>query len=146
MSVAWAQQAPTVSFARGELGCVPESERSRWFREEDRRWVPDRTITDQVMIGEPSGVVDLVTIRHRTNPATASSRQACWLGICGREGRCCSSSRRRRPPPTCSSWAVQGRLFCSRAGRTNVDVARSPDAVMTCDWTAWRSASCSRIW
>ncbi len=56
-------QPGTVSFARGELGCVPLNDRSRWFREQDRRWVPDRTIADQVMMGEPSGAVDLVTVR-----------------------------------------------------------------------------------
>ncbi len=62
-------QAPTVSFARGELTSVPDTERSRWFREEDRRWVPDRPIAEQVMIGEPSGVVEPARpIRHPDEP------------------------------------------------------------------------------
>lgn len=61
--VSGAGSRPTVSFARNELGAVPVSSRSKWFRQENHRWIPERTIADRVMMGEPPGEVDLVTVR-----------------------------------------------------------------------------------
>jgi len=52
-----------VSFAHADLGSLPESSRAAWFRQEQRRWVPEPAIADQVILGEPSGLVDLVTLR-----------------------------------------------------------------------------------
>jgi RNA polymerase sigma-B factor len=51
-----------VSFAAADLGSVPAASRAAWFRPEQRRWVPQPVIADQVVLGEPAGLVDLVTL------------------------------------------------------------------------------------
>jgi RNA polymerase sigma-B factor len=52
-----------ISFASADLGSVPPASRAAWFRPEQRRWVPQPAIADQVIMGEPDGLVDLVTLR-----------------------------------------------------------------------------------
>jgi RNA polymerase sigma-B factor len=123
-------EAPTVSFARGEMGAVPIRERSRWFRQEDRRWIPDRSIADQVMMGQPSGAVDLVTIRPPDDPeewgdSLASMELAGHLRPGGRVLFV-------EPPPACPAGLQpvngEGRLFRNRARRTTM-AGDGPDDV-----------------
>src|SRR5205823_558287 len=59
----------TVSFGRSDVGLVPLARRSTWFRCEDHRWVPEPVIADHVIMGQPPGSVDLVTVRHADRPA-----------------------------------------------------------------------------
>jgi RNA polymerase sigma-B factor len=58
----------TVSFGRADVGGIPPSSRAAWFRQADHRWVPEQVIADQVVIGEPQGPVDLVTVRQAGPP------------------------------------------------------------------------------
>jgi RNA polymerase sigma-B factor len=76
-----------VTFGAADLGGIPPSSRSTWFRQQQRRWVPEPAIADQVILGEPSGLVDLVTLRdigapdaHRGQaPAHARLRKGGYL-------------------------------------------------------------------
>jgi RNA polymerase sigma-B factor len=63
----------TVSFGRSDVGVVPMARRSAWFRYEDHRWVPEPVIADHVIMGQPPGSVDLVTVRHAANPESLPS-------------------------------------------------------------------------
>jgi RNA polymerase sigma-B factor len=60
----------TVTFARADLGVIPQASRSSWFRCEDHRWVPEPVIADHVILGQPPGSVDLVTVRPSSPPAS----------------------------------------------------------------------------
>jgi RNA polymerase sigma-B factor len=52
------------------VGVIPPARRSTWFRCEDHRWVPEPVIADHVIMGQPPGSVDLVTVRHDNHPAS----------------------------------------------------------------------------
>jgi RNA polymerase sigma-B factor len=115
--------APTVSFARRELGAIPISERSRWFREEDRRWVPDRTIADQVMMGEPSGAVDLVTVRQGGESA-ASLAPSVVADHVRPGGQVLFMEPPAVAPADLQLVGGEGRLFRNQARHTRVDVCQ----------------------
>lgn len=116
-------QAPMVSFARSELGSVPIGDRSRWFREEeDRRWVPERSIAGHVMIGEPSGVVDLVTIRH-PHEAADGCMPSIVAGHVRPGGRVLFAEPPQVPPAHLQPIDGEGRLFRNPARRTKADVS-----------------------
>jgi RNA polymerase sigma-B factor len=115
-------RAPTVSFARGELSSVPDVERSRWFREEDRRWVPDRPIAEQVMIGEPSGAVDLVTIRH-PDESDAPFALAVLADHVRPGGQVLFVEPPPSPPPDLKLVGGEGRLFRTRGRRDKANEA-----------------------
>ena len=121
--------APTVSFARGELSSVPGPERSRWFRKEDRRWVPDRPIAEHVMIGEPAGVVDLVTIRHR-DESGAGLPPSVLAEHVRPGGQVLFVEPPDVPPPNLKLVGGEGRLFRTR-GRppkgSRLDVSGLPE-------------------
>jgi RNA polymerase sigma-B factor len=118
-------QAPTVSFARGELTSVPDTERSRWFREEDRRWVPDRPIAEQVMIGEPSGVVDLLTIRQADDPGARLAPSGLAEHV-RPGGQVLFVEPPDVPPPDLKLVGGEGRLFRTRGRRTKETNAELP--------------------
>jgi RNA polymerase sigma-B factor len=71
------RNARPVSFGRADVGVIPPASRSAWFRREDRRWVPEPVISDQVLLGQPPGMVDLLTVREAdTTPSlTAAVRR-----------------------------------------------------------------------
>jgi RNA polymerase sigma-B factor len=62
-----------VSFGRADVGSIPAKGRSAWFRCEDHRWLPEPVISDHVILGEPTGPVDLVTVRHSDSEASVTS-------------------------------------------------------------------------
>ncbi len=66
----------TVSFRRGDVGLIPPARRSTWFRCEDQRWVPQPVIADHVILGQPPGSVDLITVRPAARPATFTAALA----------------------------------------------------------------------
>ena len=114
--------ARQVSFARGELGSVPRSSRSKWFRHEDHRWVPEQMIAEQVMIGEPPGPVDLVTVRDFSEwgPGSASSVAAEHLRP---GGQLLFVEAPKTPPPDLELIGGEGRLFRNSPGRPEVHLA-----------------------
>jgi RNA polymerase sigma-B factor len=63
----------TVSFGRADVGLIPPTRRSTWFRCEDHRWVPEPVIADHVIMGQPPGSVDLVTVRSASRPANVNA-------------------------------------------------------------------------
>jgi hypothetical protein len=52
-----------VTFSLSEIRCVPASTRARSFERHEQSWVPGSEIAEQVLLSEPSGPVDLVTLR-----------------------------------------------------------------------------------
>jgi len=52
-----------VGFRYADLAAVPPDDRSVWLEHRDRRWSPVRSIAERIIIGEPSGPVDLVAWR-----------------------------------------------------------------------------------
>jgi RNA polymerase sigma-B factor len=59
----WSPPAGSVSFGCSDMGRIPVDSRSAWFTRRERRWVAQPTISDRVILGEPTGLVDLVTLR-----------------------------------------------------------------------------------
>lgn len=51
-----------VTFSLADIRCVPADSRA-YFAREDQRFVPDAAISEQVMLAEPTGGVDLLTVR-----------------------------------------------------------------------------------
>jgi RNA polymerase sigma-B factor len=115
--------APTVSFGRSELSSIPRNERSRWFRQEDRRWVPDRPIAEHVIIGTPAGVVDLVTVRHPDEPGAAPPPSVLADHV-RPGGQVLFVEPPDVPPPNLKLVGGEGRLFRTPGRRTSLD---SPD-------------------
>ena len=52
-----------VGFALSDLRCVPRDSQSSCFVRQDRRWLADNEIAEQVVLTDPFGPVDLVTVR-----------------------------------------------------------------------------------
>jgi RNA polymerase sigma-B factor len=63
----------TVSFGRADVGALPAEGRSTWFRCDDHRWLPEPMISDHILLGEPPGPVDLVTVRQPDSDASVTS-------------------------------------------------------------------------
>jgi RNA polymerase sigma-B factor len=120
---------PMVSFGRGEVSSIPDADRSRWFREEDRRWVPDRPIAEQVMIGEPSSVVDLVTIRSPDESVGGLAPSVLAQHV-RPGGQVLFLEPPEVPPPDLKLVGGEGRLYRTR-GRppagARVNVAAGPE-------------------
>src|SRR5258708_23649165 len=53
-----------ITFGTADLGSVPTATRDACFRRQERRWVPESAIAERVLLGEPTGPVDLVTLRQ----------------------------------------------------------------------------------
>ncbi len=133
------RSAGEVSFARGELGSVPRSTRSKWFRQEDHRWVPEQMIAQQVMIGEPPGQVDLVTVRDATEwqPGSASSVVA---GHLRPGGQLLFVEAPEAPPPDLQLIGGEGRLFRNGACGPELHLATTTGAGDQLDSLACRRA------
>jgi RNA polymerase sigma-70 factor (sigma-B/F/G subfamily) len=97
----------TVSFGRADVGVLPLESRSAWFRREDRRWVPESVISDQVILGPPCESVDLVTVRE---PEAFSDVQAA-VGQLKRGGHLLFVDPPERPPSQLRPVDGEGRLF-----------------------------------
>jgi RNA polymerase sigma-B factor len=54
-----------VQFSLGDIRCLPRSSRPSALHHEERRWVPDRHITERVILATPGEPVDLLAIRIR---------------------------------------------------------------------------------
>lgn len=53
----------SLSFATGDVRCMPVASRSAWFHRRDHRWVPKPAIAEQVVLGPPCAPVDLIAVR-----------------------------------------------------------------------------------
>ncbi len=97
----------TVSFGRADLGVVPPAGRAAWFRRQDHRWIPEPVIADHVIIGPPSGSVDLVTVRAggRTDSLVAA------LNHLKRGGHLLCVEPPDHPPDRLRPVDPEGRLF-----------------------------------
>jgi RNA polymerase sigma-B factor len=111
----------TVSFGRADVGLIPPARRSTWFRREDHRWVPEPVIADHVILGQPPGSVDLVTVRHGARPATFTAA----LARLKQGGRLLFVEPPDDPPPQLRPVDRDGRLFCkdARSRRSAQDLA-----------------------
>jgi RNA polymerase sigma-B factor len=78
----WRRDPSEVSFAFTDLESLSEADRAACFRRRDRRWVPRRDLADQVILGEPQGMVDLVTWRAQDPPL-----RLCWESVKARVRR-----------------------------------------------------------
>jgi len=58
-----------VSFGPTDLRAVPAASRPEGLSRRERRWVPDPTVTDRVVLSEPVEPVDLPTVRARSEPS-----------------------------------------------------------------------------
>jgi RNA polymerase sigma-B factor len=105
-----APEMGTVSFGRADIGVVPASSRSAWFRREAHRWIPEPVIADQVMLGEPSGPVDLVTVRH-ADALQAAPLSTVAVDHLRRGGHLLFVDPPDRPPHDLLPIDVEGRLF-----------------------------------
>jgi RNA polymerase sigma-B factor len=56
--------AEPISFGVADLSSVPPANRAACFQRRERRWVPDPSIAEHVIVGEPDGPVDLLTVRN----------------------------------------------------------------------------------
>ena len=56
-----------VTFSLADVRCVPVPTRAETFERQAHRWLPGSHIAEQVILGQPDGVVDLVTIRPDTS-------------------------------------------------------------------------------
>lgn len=54
-----------VQFSLGDVRCLPRSNRPSALHHEERSWVPDRQITERVILAAPGDPVDLLAIRIR---------------------------------------------------------------------------------
>jgi RNA polymerase sigma-B factor len=96
-----------VSFGRADVGVLPPETRSAWFRREDRRWVPESVISDQVILGPPGEFVDLVTVRH----PDASTDVSAAVGQLKRGGHLLFVQPPEHPPKQLRPVDSEGRLF-----------------------------------
>lgn len=70
-----ARPAP-VSFGLADIRCVPRHQRSEDLVCRDRRWVPDRLVTEKIILADPHQPVDLVTIRHHPGALGCAAKAA----------------------------------------------------------------------
>jgi RNA polymerase sigma-B factor len=79
------QASEPISFGVADLSSIPPANRAACFQRRQRRWVPDPSISEQVIVGEPDGPVDLVTVRSIeessfvSRPAEARLRRGGYL-------------------------------------------------------------------
>jgi len=59
----------TVTFALSDLRFIPRADRDACFSRRDRRWIPAPSITDRVVLSDPTGPVDLLTVRSSAHGA-----------------------------------------------------------------------------
>jgi RNA polymerase sigma-B factor len=114
-----------MSFGLADIKCVPASSRSACFSRRDRRWVPDAAIAERVVMTEPAGLVDLVTVRaqavqDRALPAAALDRLRS-----GGQLLLVDPSVDFRPPAGLQPIGRDGRVFrkCSTGGMDGPDGA-----------------------
>jgi RNA polymerase sigma-B factor len=62
-----------LSFTLSDVRCIPAEGRDSWLHRRERRWVPDDSIAEKVILAEPLEQVDLVTCRSDSQrPETAA--------------------------------------------------------------------------
>jgi RNA polymerase sigma-B factor len=111
-----------VSFGRADLGGIPAASRSAWFRHEDHRWIPEPVLADHVIMGQPPGSVDLVTIRH-----PQSARQfAAAVGQLRRGGHLLFVEPPDSPPDLLRAVDDQGRLYKKETLRRHAVLDEAP--------------------
>jgi RNA polymerase sigma-B factor len=111
----------TVSFGRADVGVVPPADRCTWFRCQDHRWVPEPVIADHVILGQPPGSVDLVTVRPAGRPASVTAA----VDRLKRGGHLLFIEPPDRPPPRLRPVDTAGRLF-KKDGRARAPAEDSP--------------------
>lgn len=68
------QTPPALTFALRDVGFVPDPVRASRFHRSQRRWVPDESLSEQILLGRPETSVDLATARDTEGMLLARDR------------------------------------------------------------------------